>query len=137
MAFLAKALFRWNESSKNADINILSYFLAILVGFHSLYREILPMTIYMPNFRSIVDYPNRNYRGGILPPPCHMNLQKPGLFRVNPKIVFYLWHFIGTTFIHLNSVVSTFSLLLRSKPYNKIGQLNENRPSKVPFLIKF
>ena len=62
---------------KNADISILSNFLAIFFGFFSLYREILPSTIYMPNFRSI-DHPNRNYRGGggSAPPSGHTNLQK-------------------------------------------------------------
>ena len=53
MVFLAKAVFRWNESSKNADISILSNFLAFFSDFFSPYREILPSTIYMPNFRSI------------------------------------------------------------------------------------
>ena len=33
MPFLAKALFQWNESSKNADISILSNFLAISFEF--------------------------------------------------------------------------------------------------------
>ena len=33
MAFLAKTLFRWNESSKNADISILSNLLAIFSDF--------------------------------------------------------------------------------------------------------
>ena len=37
MAFLAKALFRWNESSKNADISILSNFLAISRNFTKYY----------------------------------------------------------------------------------------------------
>ena len=53
MAFLVKALFRWNECSKNTDISVLSNFLAIVFEFFSLYREILPSTIYMPNVRSI------------------------------------------------------------------------------------
>ena len=33
MAFLVKALFRWNECSKNADIGNLSNFLAIIFEF--------------------------------------------------------------------------------------------------------
>ena len=39
MAFLVKALFRWNECSKNADISVLSNFLAFFSNF-SLYRKI-------------------------------------------------------------------------------------------------
>ena len=38
---------------KNADISVLSNFLAISFEFFSRYQEILPSTIYMPNFRSI------------------------------------------------------------------------------------
>ena len=49
MVFLKKALFSWNECSKNADISILSNFLAFLQLF-SQYREILPNTIYVPSF---------------------------------------------------------------------------------------
>ena len=40
MAFLVKALFRWNVCSKNADISVLSNFLAIFFKYFSRYREI-------------------------------------------------------------------------------------------------
>ena len=53
----------------------------------------------------------------------------------NQKIVVFTFGiFIGTTskqrFLHVFST-------LWSKPYNKIGQQNENKPRKAPFLIKF
>ena len=39
MAFLVKALFLWNKCSKNADISILTKFLAISLEFFSRYRK--------------------------------------------------------------------------------------------------
>ena len=39
MAFLKKALFSWNECSKNADISILSNFLAFFPIFFSISRH--------------------------------------------------------------------------------------------------
>ena len=77
MAFLVKALFRWNKSSKNGDISILSNFLAIFSDF-SPYREILPCTIYMSNFR-LIGPPKQKLPSVI--PICI----KTGLFRVNPS----------------------------------------------------
>ena len=76
MAFLVKALFRWNKCSKNADISILGNFLATFFDFFSRYREILPSTIYMPNFRSIGPSKQKLQRGAI------SICKKPGLFRV-------------------------------------------------------
>ena len=64
MAFLVKALFPWNECSKNADISVLSNFLAIFFGIFSLYRETLPCTIHMPNFRSFLPFKQKLQRGG-------------------------------------------------------------------------
>ena len=78
MAFLVKALFRWNRCSKNTDI-ILSNFLAIFFKFFSRYREILPNTIYAPNFRLIEPSKQKLQRGGGGGRIC----KKPGLFRVN------------------------------------------------------
>ena len=85
MAFLVKALFRWNEYSKNADISVLSNFLAILFEFFSPCREILPSTICMPNFRSIGPFKQKLQRGEgrICPHPAIPICKKPGLFRVN------------------------------------------------------
>ena len=87
MAFLVKALFRWNEYSKNADISVLSNFLAIFFESFSLYREILPSTIYMPNLRSIGPFKQKVQRGGgrTCPPPAIPICKQPGLFRVKKK----------------------------------------------------
>ena len=84
MAFLVKALFRWNEYSKNGDISVLSNFLAIFFELFSPHREILPSTICMPNFRSIGPFKQKLQRGGrICPLPTIPICKKPGLFRVN------------------------------------------------------
>ena len=84
MAFLVKALFLWNKYSKNADISVLSYFLAIFFEFFSPYREMLPSTICMPNFRSIGPFTQKLQGGGrICPLPTIPYCKKPGLFRVN------------------------------------------------------
>ena len=64
MAFVVKALFRWNQSLKNADIIVLRNVLAIFSEFFSRYREILPSTIYMPNFRSIGTFKEKLRRRG-------------------------------------------------------------------------
>ena len=84
MAFLVKAPFRWNECSKNVDISVLSNFLAILFEFFSRYREILPSTIYMPNFRLIGPFKQELQREDrICPlPPAIPICKQPGLFRV-------------------------------------------------------
>ena len=91
MAFLVKTMFRWNESSKNADISILSNFLAIFFGFCSPYSEILPSTIYMSNFRSIGPSKQNLQRGGggggAAIPIC----KKPGLFRVKKYSALHLF----------------------------------------------
>ena len=86
MAFLAKALFRWNESLKNADVSILSHFLAIFVGFF-LYMEKFYQKLSTGHISDQLDHPSRNYRGGgggqNLPPPAIPIYKKPRLFRVN------------------------------------------------------
>ena len=84
---------------KNADISVLSNFLAIFFEFFSLYQEILPSTIYMPNFRSIGPFKQKLQTGGggggICPPLAIPICKKPGLFRVktserNQFIIFEL-----------------------------------------------
>ena len=70
---------------RNADISILSNFLAVFFNFFSRYREILPSTIYMPNFRSVGPFKQKLQRGGggrICPPLAIPICKKPGLFRV-------------------------------------------------------
>ena len=63
MAFLVKALFRWNEYSKNAEMRF-EQLPGHFFDFFSLYREILPSTTYMPNFRSIGPFKQKLQRGG-------------------------------------------------------------------------
>ena len=86
MAFLAKTLYRWNESSKNADVRILSNFQAIVFGFF-LHIEKFYELLSTCQISDHLDHPSRNYRGGQMLPPLagHTNLQKPGLFRVKEK----------------------------------------------------
>ena len=68
---------------KNADISVLNNFLAIFFEFCSLYREILPSTIYMPNFRSIGPFKQKlQGEDAESDLPGHANLQ----FRVKNKI---------------------------------------------------
>ena len=68
---------------KNADISILKNFLAIKKK-KSRYREILPSTIYMPNFRLIGPFKQKLQMGSrICPPPAIPICKKPRLFRVN------------------------------------------------------
>ena len=80
MAFLVKAMFSWNKYLKNADIGISSNFLATIFQFLSHYREILPNTIHMPNFKSTGPFKQKLQRGeGVganLPCLSHSNLQK-------------------------------------------------------------
>ena len=86
MAFLVKALFRWNEYSKHAGISVLSNFLTIFFELFPPYQEILPSTIYMPNFRSIGPFKQKlqgEGGGRICPLPAIPICKKPGLFRVN------------------------------------------------------
>ena len=52
---------------KNADISVLSNFLAIFFRFFSRYGEMLPSTIYMPNFRSIGLFKQKLQRGAESP----------------------------------------------------------------------
>ena len=82
MAFLVKALFRWNECSKNADISVLSNFPPFFFKYFAQYREILPSAIYMPNFRSIGPFKQKLQRGQNLPPPPPYQSAKSPVFRV-------------------------------------------------------
>ena len=78
MTFFVKALFQWNESSKNADISILRNFLAIFSNFFldiEKFYQVLPTC----QISDQLDHSNRNYGGGEgqnLPSPGHTNLQK-------------------------------------------------------------
>ena len=58
-------------SFRKLTISVLSNFLAIFFEFFSRYREILPSTIYMPNFRSVGPFKQKLQRGGgrICPAP--------------------------------------------------------------------
>ena len=71
-------------SAKNADISILSNFLTIFSIF-SRYREILPSTIYMPNFGSIGPFEQKLRGGGRICPAIPI-CKKPDLFRVNSRL---------------------------------------------------
>ena len=80
MPFLVKALFRWNECSKNADISVLSNFLATFFNFFSIFIK------YYLNAKFQINWTiqTKITEGGQnLPFPGHTNLQKSGLFRVN------------------------------------------------------
>ena len=83
-SYLTSKIVQLAKKAKNADISILSNFLAIFF-YLSLYREILSGTIYMLNFRSIGPFKQKLQRGGdrICPPPAIPICKKPGLFRVN------------------------------------------------------
>ena len=86
MAFLVKALFRWNEYSKNADISVLSGFLAIFSNFF-LHIENFCQVLFTCQISDQLDHSNRNYRGGggdrICSLPAIPICKKSGLFRVN------------------------------------------------------
>ena len=81
MAFLAKALFRWNKSLKSADISILSNFLAIFFGFFSISRNFTKYYLHA-KFQINWTIQTEITGGAESDPPGHTNLQKPGLFRV-------------------------------------------------------
>ena len=86
MAFLVKALFQWNECSKNADISILSNFLAIFFDF---FFDIEKFYQYYLRTKFQINWTiaNKNYRicspPPPPPPPAMPICKKPGLFRVN------------------------------------------------------
>ena len=79
MAFLVKALFRWNKSLKNADISVLRNFLASFSIFFSISRNVTKY--YLPNFRSIGPFKQKSRGGG--GGGGSRICKKPGLFRVN------------------------------------------------------
>ena len=62
MAFLVKALFRWNKCPKNADISVLSNFLSFFLNFfldiEKFYQELSTCQIL-----DQLDHSNRNYIG--------------------------------------------------------------------------
>ena len=62
-SYLPSKIVQLAKKAKNADISILSNFLAMFFDF-SLYREILSGTIYMLNFRSIGPFKQKLQRGG-------------------------------------------------------------------------
>ena len=71
MAFLVKALFRWTECSKNADISVLSNFLTIFVNFF-LDIEIFYQVLSTCQISDQLDHSSRHYRGEqnlTTPPP--------------------------------------------------------------------
>ena len=74
MGFLAKTLFRWNESSKNADISILSKFLAISLGLFSISRNFAK---YYLHAKFQINWTiQTEITEGAESVPCHTNLQK-------------------------------------------------------------
>ena len=89
MAFLVKALFRWNESSKNADISIFKNFQAIFFGFF-LHIEKFYQVLSAYQISGQLGHPSRNYRGRgggrFCPPPAIPVCKKPGLFRVKTRL---------------------------------------------------
>ena len=121
MAFLVKALFWWNECSKIADISILSNFLAIFSKCFSWYREILPRTIYMPNFKSIG--PSKQ-KLQILPPP-HQSAKSPACLGLRKKI----------------PIKSKFSTSKQGKTYLNATSSKLSSPQAVPdekvFLVSY
>ena len=86
MPLLVKALFQWNECSKNVDISVVSNFLATFFEFFPRYREILPSTIYMPNFRSIGPFKQKLQRGAESAPPNSPPGILVGEYFLNPKL---------------------------------------------------
>ena len=78
MAFLVKALFWWNECSKNADISILSNFMAIFQNFFSISRNFTKYHLHA-KFQISWTIQTEITEGQNLPPPPppgHTNLQK-------------------------------------------------------------
>ena len=75
---------------KNADMSVLSNFLAIF----SRYREILPSTTYMPNFQINWTIQTEITEGAeSAPSPAIPICKKPGLFEVKTA------HFIGVNLV--------------------------------------
>ena len=80
MAFLVKALFRWNKYSKNADISVLKKlpgnFFRI---FFSISRNIAKYYLHAKfqiNWTIQTEITEGGGGGQNLPSPCHTNLQK-------------------------------------------------------------
>ena len=83
MAFLVKALFRWNESFKNLDISVLRNFLAIFFYFY-LNIEKFYQLLSTCQISDQLDHSNRNYGGGGGQNPAAIPIcKKPGLFKIN------------------------------------------------------
>ena len=69
---------------KNADVSVLSNFLAIFFRFVSRYGEMLPSTIYMPDFRSIGLFKQKLERGAESPPPWpYQSAKSPACLGLN------------------------------------------------------
>ena len=79
MAFLVKALFRWNEYSKNADISVLSNFLAIFFSISRTFTKYYLHAKFQINWTIQTEI---SEGGRICPPPSIPICKKPGLFRV-------------------------------------------------------
>ena len=84
MAFLVKALFSWNECWKNADISILSNFLAKFSNFLSISRN---SAIYYLHAKFQINWTiqieiTEGGGGRICPGLAIPICKKPGLFRV-------------------------------------------------------
>ena len=92
MAFLVKALFLWKEYSINADISVLSNFLAFFSNFF-LDIEKFYQVLFTCQIGHQLNHSNRNYRGGgggaesALPQP-YQSAKSPaclGLIRQGPR----------------------------------------------------
>ena len=72
---------------KNADISVLSNFLAIFLEVFYRYREILPSTIYMANFRSIGPFKQKLQRGAeSAPPRPYQSAKSPACLGLREKV---------------------------------------------------
>ena len=105
MAFLAKALFQWNKSSKNADISILSNFLVI---FFSISRN---FTQYYLHAKFQI---NRTIQTEICPLPAIPICKKPTLYRVKTSLFArssskVLESLTNTTHVQIQQIKSTQS----------------------------
>ena len=87
MAFLVKSLFRWNKCSKNANISILSNFLAMfLKSFFSISRNFTKYYLHAKfQINWIIQTEITEGAESPPPPPPYQSANKPGLFGVK-------WH---------------------------------------------
>ena len=83
MAFLAKALFRWNKSLKNTDISILSNFLAISFQIFFISSDFAKYYLHTKVQINWTIQTEITEGVSICPPLAIPICKKPGLFRVN------------------------------------------------------